>query len=181
MAKITINLLPLEFREQDLKNAKFYKVQIIGIAIVLLMIFLSSLTVALRILQGQTISQIQSQLSQSEQRISNLKNTQASLLLLKSRLATINQYLGTPSLQTQNYKIINKLFPPSISISSISIGNGGEILILANAPDGSSVDSLITNLTSKDNNEDKISQISLENINRGKDGIYRLSLKVKTK
>ena len=54
MAKVTINLLPLEFREQDLNNAKFYKVQIIGVAVVLLIIFLSSLTVALRILQSKT-------------------------------------------------------------------------------------------------------------------------------
>ena len=181
MAKITINLLPLEFREQDLKNAKFYKIQFAGVITILIMIFLASLTVALRILQSQSISQIQNQLSQSEQRISSLKSTQAYLFLIKGRLTTINQYLGSPSLQSQNYKIINKLLPPSVSVSSMSIDRGGEISISAYAPDGNSVDSLITNLVSKEINEDKITKVSLENINRGKDGIYRLSLRIRTK
>lgn len=177
--KVAINLLPIEFRAEAIKTAKFYKIQTVGVAIILLMTFLASLTVALRILQSQNISQIQAKLTKSEAKISDLKNTQASLFLLKSKLTTINQYLGISSNQTQTYKLITKLLPPSISINSISVDKSGEVLVLALAPDGNSVDNLITNLTSKEINEDKISQVSLESINRGKDGIYRLSLKIK--
>lgn len=181
MAKIAINLLPLEFRAEEIKNAKFYKIQIVGVATILLMIFLSSLTIALRVLQSQNISQIKNKLTQSEQKISNLKNTQASLILLKNRLTTIDQYLGTLSNQTQIYKLITKLLPASISINSISIDKSSEVLVLATAPDRNSLEDLIDNLTSKDSNEDKINQVSLESINRGRDGIYRLSLKIKPK
>lgn len=179
--KIAINLLPLEFREQDLKNAKFYKVQVVGVATILLMIFLASLTVALRILQSQNISQIQNKKNLAEQKISDLKNTQASLFVLKNRLTTINQYLDTPSSQAQIYKIITKLMPSSVSLNSLSISNSSEVLILVTAPDGDSLDNLIANLTDQASNEGKISQVSIENINRGRDSIYRLSLKIKSK
>ena len=63
MSQIAINLLPYEFREQEIKRTKFYKLQSIGIGIIMLMVFLSSLTVALRVLQSQNISQIQKQVA----------------------------------------------------------------------------------------------------------------------
>ncbi len=92
MTKIAINLLPLEFRDQEIKEAKFYKIQTLGIAFIFLMIFLAFLTAALRYLQSQKISQVQVKLNQSEQKVSGLSSTQASLILLKNRLMAINQY-----------------------------------------------------------------------------------------
>lgn len=179
--KIAINLLPIEFRAQELKSAKFYKIQTVGILTILLMIFLASLTITLRILQGQKISQIKQQLTLSEQKITSLKDTQASLFLLKNRLGTISQYLDLPSNQSQMYQLITKLLPESVSLSSISIDKSGGVLLSAIASDGNALDDLITNLTSKETNQDKISQVSVESVNRGRDGIYRISLKIKSK
>ncbi len=179
--KLAINLLPIEFRQQDIKNAKFYKVQTIGVIVILLMIFSASAVVALRIFQSKNITQIQSKLSQSEQKISSLKTTESSLFLLKNRLTTIGQYLDNPSAQSEIYKLIIKLLPPAVSVSSISVSKSSEVLILATAADGDSLDRLINNLISKDSNQDKINQISLESLNRGKDGTYRVSIKIKAK
>ncbi len=181
MPKISINLLPLEFKEQDLKNTKFYRIQTFGVATVLLMVFLASATVALRYLQSQNITKIQSDLAKSEQKISELKTTQASLYVLKDRLTTINQYLGSPSNQSQIYRLIVRLLPQGVVLNSLSVSKASEAQILVTLPDGNSIDNLINNLTAKENNEGKISQVSIENINRGIDGIYRLSLKIKTK
>lgn len=178
MAKIAINLLPLEFRDQEIKAAKFYRIKILGIALILLMILAASLIVALRFLQSRKISQIQDKLNQSEQKIPDLKDTQASLVLLKNRLAAINQYWQSPSKQALSYELISKLIPASVSISSMSVNNSGEVLISALAPDGISLDNVITNLTSQDSNQNKIKEVSLESANRGQDGIYRLSLKI---
>lgn len=179
MAKIAINLLPIEFRTQQITAARFYKIQAVGVAAVLVMFFLSALTIALRFLQSQNISQIQNKVIASEQKISDLKNTQGSMLLLKNRLTTINQYLGTASKQAQMYQLITTLLPASFSVSSISVDKDGEILISGVVPDSASLDNLINNLTSQSSNQDKISQVSLESINRGRDGVYRLSLKIK--
>lgn len=178
---IDINLLPAEFRTEEIKRAKFLRIQTLGMSVILLMIFLTSLTLALRILQSQRISQIQANLTQSEQKISSLKTTQASLLLLKDRLTTISQYLEIPSRQSQSYTLITQLFPSGVSINSISVDNAAEATILALAPDSSTLDSLITNLTQKDINQDKISRIEFESINRGIQGFYRLNLRVRTK
>lgn len=181
MTKIAIDLLPLEYREQQLKGIKFIKIQSIGVATILIMVFLSSLTIALRILQSQNILQIQNRITQSEQRVSDQKNNEAALFLLKNRLATINQYIDVPSKQSEIYKLVTQLIPPSVILSAFSVDKSGEVLIVAVAPDSTSVDSLVNNLTDKSSNQDKISQVSLENINSGRDGVYRLSLKIKPK
>lgn len=181
MSQISINLLPLEFREQEIKRTKFYKIQALGIGIVMFMVFLSSLTVALRILQSQNISQIQKQVAASEERISDFKTTQGSLILLKDRITFIGQYLGNPSPQSQMYKLISDLLPAAVSVGSVSIGKEGEILLFVATSDSNNLDTFITNLTSKEKNQGKITQVSLETLSRGRDGIYKASLKIKAK
>lgn len=178
MAKITINLLPDEFRLEEVKRAKFVKMQALGVVVILIMIFLSSLTVALSILQSRNLSQFQSKVSGAEQRISKSKDTQAQLLLLQNRLTVIREYFGTQSEQVQMYKLLESLLPASISINSIAIDKGGGALILAIAPDGNSVDQLFTNLLSEDSSGGKISKVNIESLSRGRDGIYRISFKV---
>lgn len=179
--KITIDLLPVEFKAEDLKRAKFYKVQAIGVVIIMLTAFIASSIVALRILQTQQILQTQVLLAENEQRVTDLKSAQGYLLLLKNRLTAINQYLGVPSKQAQMYVLIEKLLPPVVAISTISVDKNGEVLVLATSADSGSLDNFINNLLSKETNEDKVKEVSLENLNRSKDGIYRLSFKIKPK
>lgn len=182
MRKIAIDLLPQEFRAEGVKRAKFYKIQTIGVGTILILTFLASLTIALRVLQSQEIQQIKNKLDLSEQKVTGLKNTQSSLFLLKNRLTTINQYLGVPSNKVSMFDTIEKLLPESISISSFSIDRSGSVLILGTAPDGDSIDNLVSALTSgAGGDQAKISQITVENLSRGRDGLYRFSLKVKPK
>mgnify|MGYP001562626204 CR=1 FL=1 len=79
------------------------------------------------------------------------------------------------------YQLIIDLLPSSVSITSISVDKGAEVLISAVATDANSLDELITGLTDVESNQGKISQVSLESITRGRDGIYRVSLKIKPK
>lgn len=177
--KIAINLLPIEFTQAEVKRSKFIKIQTIGVAVILLMVFLSSLSVALVILQSQSINSVQVQVSASEQKISDLKDKQVSLLLIKNRLAIINQYLGNSSKQVTMLILLDKLLPPVIAINSTTIGKDGGISILALIPDSMTLDNIINNLTDKTQNEGQIKEISIDSISRGKDGVYRVSLKIK--
>lgn len=177
--KIAINLLPPEILQNELKRKNFFKIQFLGIAVILLFVFLASLTVALRILQSNNIIAAQEELSRTQEKVADLKGTQDSLVLLKNRLDVIDQYLGVPSQSTSMYKMLEVLIPPSVMISSVSVNKGGEILLSATIPDFMILDDLINNLTQKDSNEGKISQISIENLSRGRDGFYRISLKIK--
>ena len=179
MAKISINLLPPEIMAQEVKRAKFFKVQFAGIAIVLAMVFLASLTLALRILQSRSIAVIQATLAQEEQKVSDLKDTQASLFLLKNRLNVINQYFGTSSQQSSMYKLLDKLIPVSVLINAITVDKTGGIILLATVPDSLVLDNLVSNLTTQETNEGKISQVSVETLSRGQDDFYRISFKIK--
>lgn len=181
MGTLSINLLPPEFRSEEVKREKFYKIQVIGVAVILFMAFLASVTVALRILQSHNITQVQAQLSQEEQKIEQLKDKQASLLILKNRLTTISKYLGVSSQQAAIFELVNRLLPAPVYVSSLSVDRLGQVLISAVVPDAITLDKMILDLTSPQTNQDKISQVSIDSLNRGKDGIYRLSLKIKPK
>ncbi len=181
MQKLSIDLLPAEFKQAQSKRSKFYKIQSVGIAIIGIIAFLASLIIALRILQSQKILRLQNRAQEAEQKVSSLKTSQGYLLLLKNRLATINQYLGTSSKQAQMYNLVEKLLPPTVSISTISVSRNGEVSILATGNDGDSLDLFLNSLQSKDINEDKIKEISMENLSRGRDNLYRLTINIKPK
>lgn len=176
--RISINLLPPEFLAEELKRTKFVKVQTIGVGVILVMIFLASLTVALRILQSYSISQIQGRLGQIEEKVLNLKDRQASMILLKNRLAAINKYFDEPSIQSNMYALLDKLIPQSVAITSLSVDKKGDAVVIAVIPDSTSLDLFMANLLSPDRMMGKIKQVSIESLNRGRDGVYRLSLKI---
>lgn len=179
MAHISINLLPIEYTQTTLKQAKFYKVQALGIVIILLMVFLSSLSVVLRVLQNQNIKGVTSEVSAQEQKITSLKDKQVSLLLLQNRLQVINQYLGISSKQVRLYQLLDKLLPQTVIINSVSVDKTGQIVISALMPDSLILDDTLNNLVDKQMSDNMISQVSIDNISRGKDGVYRVSLTIK--
>lgn len=179
MARISINLLPSEFIVEELKAGKFYKIQAIGVAVILGMSLLSSLAIAFRILQSRNIVLVEARLVDAKKRVSDLKSTQVSLVLLKDRLKVINQYLGLPSKQTTMYGLIDKLIPPSISVNAVTVDRSGETVLVALVPDSGNLDKLIEGLTTKGG--DIVKEVSVESINRGRDGSYRVSLKIKPK
>lgn len=177
--RISINLLPPEVVSQQFKKAKFYKIQTIGITIILTLAFLTSLTMALRVLQSRNISKVSAQVSQTEAQMTGLKSTQDALFLLNDRLKTIQQYWGTSSKQSAMYRLIDKLVPSSVIVNAVTVDKAGTVVFLALVPDSSSLDNLINNLTSTENNEGKIAQASIDSLNRGRDGLYRVSFKIK--
>lgn len=176
--KISINLLPPETIAEELKKAKFYKIQSVGVAIILVLVFLTSLTLALQILQSRNITMVQAQVTKSEQRITALKDTQAALVLLKDRLNVINQYLGVSSKQAAMYKLIDGLIPSSVAVTSVAVDKGGGVSLVAAVPDSGTLDHLISDMTDKETSEGRISQLGIENLSRSRDGLYRISFKV---
>lgn len=181
MTKIAINLLSEEFKIAELKRAKFYKVQTIGVAAILIMVFLSFLTVSLRFLQSQNLKQLQGKISAAQDKIIDLKDTQKTLILLKDRLMAIDQYLDHPSKQAQMYNLVAEVLPKSISVSSISVGSTGDVLVLGVARDGESLDKAIADLTLSESGKEKVGQVILDGISRGREGIYRVTFKIKPK
>lgn len=181
MEKISINLLPTEFIQEEVKKGKFYKIQAISVSVILLMFFLSMITISLRILQSNQLKVASAQVNGIEEKVTGLKGKQAQLLLLKSRLETIQGHIGTQSKVTQMYEITSDLLPASLVVSALAFGRDGSAVLTAISPDIASVDLLIDDLTDKEKNEEVIGKVFIEALSRGKDGIYRISLKVESK
>ncbi len=179
MANISINLLPMEFRQEELKRSKFYKIQFIGISVILATVFLSSLTVALRILQSQNIASAQGEVSTKLQEVEGFKGLQASLFLIQNRVKTLGQYTGIPSRQNLTYQDLNKVLTPSVTLSSLSVDKDGNALIVAAVSDILALDSFLASLIAKE--DSKFSEVSIESLSRSRDGAYRASLKLTPK
>lgn len=181
MSKITINLLPVEFRKAQAEQSKFYKVQYLSILTVLALAFLASTTVALRIFQSQSVSSAQGNLEQISQRVVDSKVKEASLVALKTRLSTINQLSSVPSKQRATFSIVSNLLPASAQISSLVVDKAGNITLSITSADNSALDSFLNDLVSYERNEDKISEVTLESLSRGRDGVYRANLTISAK
>ncbi|OGE19409.1 hypothetical protein A3J19_01760 [Candidatus Daviesbacteria bacterium RIFCSPLOWO2_02_FULL_41_8] len=179
--KISINLLPPELITKELKKANFYKIQLAGIVIILTMVFLASLSVALRILQSRSILSIQARVTEARQKVSDLKDTQAAIMILKSRLAVVDKYWGESTNQTLMYKLMGKIIPEDITVNTITIDQKGDVSLTALVSDTLSLDNFIEKLTDKDSNEGRVSQVSIENLNRSRDGLYRVGIIIKSK
>lgn len=182
MAKITINLLPAEFLIERLKDAKFAKIQAVGVGMILLVVFLSSMTVALRVLQSQRIKQAEDKLNTAKQDVVSLQDRQVSLVALKDRLSGIQKHLGALSPQAELFIFMNDIIPGSVSISGFNIDQSGNVSFSAVFPDISMLEQVIADLTNKDKNKNKnrIKEVSIENLNRGRDGLFRASFKIKS-
>lgn len=174
MARISINLLPREYLSDEIKKAKFYKVQLMSTAAILLVAFFASIAVGIRFLQSQNIRAVEAKIVEGEEKITQLAGKQTSLLLIKNRLSTINQYLGVTSKQVSTYALLDGLLPSQIGISSLNVDRSGDAQLVAVIPDVIILDTLISDLTS-------VSEVSVESLNRGRENTYRISLKIKTK
>ena len=141
--RLSINLLPIEYTGLQKQYEKFYKVQAFSIAIILILGFLASITVALRVFQSQQVRVAQADLDNFTNKVTNLKPKEASLVILKNRLSTIDQISSLPSKQRSLYVLVNKLLPASLQISSISIEASGDMLLTIVSPDYFSIDNLL--------------------------------------
>lgn len=178
---IAINLLPVEFATKQVRQKKFYKVQVVSIAALLIMAFMASITVALRVLQSQNLTSAQTRLAQAEDEVLNLKSKEAAVVVLKNRLDAINRVHGVSSKQLTAYSLIDGLLPQDIPINSLSIDVNGNILLSFTVSSPEVLDNLMTSLTSKDRNFNLVDQVEVESVARSRDGLLRVSLKIKAR
>lgn len=180
MEKISINLLPYEFTAALQRRKTFLKIQAVGYSIVLLTVFLSVLLVTLRILQSSQLNATSARAKEAEGKVSSFSGRQASLVLLKDRLQAAEQHVGISSKQAEMYNLISSLLPRELTVTQISIGEG-EVLVTAYTSDVNVLDKTLSVLLDKEKNEGKVTKVSIDSLNRGRDGVFRSILKVLAK
>ncbi len=179
MEKITINLLPPEVNLAQKQGQKFYKIRVLSIAVMVILTFLSSTVFALRILQSQNLTLAREKFEQAQGKVSELKDQEAKLQVLKSRVTNIRQIKSNPSKQSQLFNLISAIIPPSIIVNSFGADRAGNVNLSAITADYLSLDLFLRDLVDPQINEGKIGAVDIENLSRGRDGVYRTNLKIK--
>lgn len=180
MKGISINLLPTENTILQRKLSRVRQVKIISIAFLLMLFFLSSVLITLRILQTQEVARVQTQAQASEGQISNFRDKESTLVLLKDRLTVISRIKSAPSKQKKVYDSFTEQLPPSIEVSAVSLDSAGNLNVSTISPDSRSLTNFLADLTSEESFE-KIASVSVESLSRGRDGSYRISLRLVSK
>ena len=144
------------------------------------MFFLASLVLTLRFLQSRNLNQINTEFIEQENKISNFREKESTLVLLKDRLTIINKLTANPSKQKVIYDAILGKVPSDISISSVILDTSGNLTISASAGSASSLSNFFTALSSKEAFK-TISAVNVESLSRGRDGVYRVIVRVLAK
>lgn len=175
---MAINLLPVEVTRQQQKEARFYQVQSISIASLLVLIFLSSTTLALSFLQNSSINLANTNLQAAEEKVIQFKDKEGSLVILKNRLTVLDQIIGTPSKQRLVYNLVTALLPPSISPTLAVTDTSGNVTLTLATQDRLALDNYLKDLVNPEKNEGRVAKVDVESLSRGRDGVYRINLKI---
>lgn len=181
MEKIIINLLPKEFTLAQVEQSKFKKIQIIGWSIIALLLLVSAATFGYRVLQLQELVKTDSQLEVAVSDVKKLQKKEVAINILKSRVDSISGLTNTPSKQRAAFDLLGRLVPPQVTINILTIDRNGNVTVALTLPNSDTVDSLMSNLVSKEKNEGKVSQVTVDGLSRIVDGGYRTNLTIQTK
>lgn len=178
MAGISINLLPASSRINQKVQKKFQVVQTASITVLLILVFLTSLVTALRILQSQGVSNLKQQSKLQEEKVTLLKDKEAQVAILKNRLSLINKInKGSAEDNSVVYRRVLGYIPEGVELSTISVDRGGDVVTSILAPDTKTLEIVLANLTS-DEAFEGISRIDIDSLSRARDGSYRAILKI---
>lgn len=180
MEKIAINLLPLEIIIKERHSAKLIFVNKVSVVILLSLVFLTSSMLALRILQNSQLKAASDNLALASNRVLNLKDKEGYVITLKSRLNLIQSLLGD-SKKESAFNLISGLVPPGVNPNQISVDKSGNIILSLQTNSLEALDKFILDLSNPQKNSNLVIRVDLESFSRGKEGIYRCSLKVQIK
>ena len=177
MEKVAINLLPQEFSQKQSELKKLRSIQAASALIILLMIFLASVTLALRIIQLREFQRVEVKAKEAESEVSELKDTEASLTILKNRVDIIRQIKNFPSKTATLFDEALKLIPAEILVSSSSVDRNGIILLSTISPSSGSLGKLLGNILGTEKSE-LFKKVEIESLSSGRDGVYRANFKI---
>lgn len=177
MEKIAINLLPQEFSQKQKEQKRLRKLQAICASIVLLMIFLASLTLGLRTIQLSEFQKVAAAGKEAENGVSTFKDKEASLTVLKNRAILLAQIKSFPSKASYSFEEILKLTPVEVLVTSSSVDRNGTILLSTIAPSSDSLGKMLANFLS-DEGSKTFKEVDIESLSGARDGVFRANFKI---
>lgn len=177
---ISINLLPKVEAEVINRQRQFKKVQLFGTLVVATLFGIVSLTFGLAIIQSSRLKQSEANLNQVKAQIEKFKSKEITLLVVKDRIKEIDRLNSQKSKSALMYALINKLLTSSIFLNIVNIEKNSAANLVLTSRSVEELDNFLVDLLDKDKNEELVREIVVDNFSRGKDGTYRVALKLRS-
>lgn len=178
MDKLKINLIPPEIKEKVKKQAKRVLITKISVALLGVLIVITSLILGGVIFQKAQLQGLNSIIEQEKQQIGALKDKEAVVIFLKNRIDTINQVTDGHYKQDETLELITGLFPDGVNLGSLQIDKSSIAIVSGDTFDTLLLQQLFDNLTDPQTNDGKIASISVESLNKNASGKIRFDLQI---
>lgn len=150
----------------------------ISIAVLIFVISITAVSLFLKVSQNKEIEDTNSQVQTAENNLVAQRNKEEVLLALKNRLNLIKSLSGGDEKVKSMLSLIIYLTPPNVDLYDASVDKNGTIVASFSSKSLTGVDTLFSNLSSKEKNSNLISKVDLDGISLGKDLTYRFALKI---
>lgn len=178
MGGISINLLPQEVILQRKQSSKLVLINRLSVGVLVALVFFTSATAAIRIMQNAELQEAQNGLAYATERVSGLKSKEDKTFILKERLGLITTLIDGDSKRKEIFNLVVFLTPPDMQISEALVDKNGNMTASFSTASLPAVQTLIGNLSDKEKNSGLVAKVSLEGLAMGKDSTYRFSLKI---
>lgn len=179
--KVSVNLLPPEILLQRKHDSKLIVANKLSILVLIILIFFTSATIALRLAQNNQLQSSREALASAQNVVTGLGSKEESLLVLKQRLGQIDTLLGEDTKRKSMFNMLVSLTPSDVGISEVSVDKNGAILASFNSFSLPSVETFLEDMTDSQNSSDLIKKIDLEGFSLSKGNVYRFSLRIMPK
>lgn len=180
MGKISINLLPGEIALLEKDKKKRSTLIKIGTSIVVGMIVLTSLVLSIRIIQNRTVDQATLDFKNSQNKVLALKDREAVVSVLKTRLTNIKNLTQQTSKQAQSYNLITALVPQSMDILTLTLSKTGTIELSTETNDVEVMSQFFNTLVDPQSTQGKISSVKIDSLSKAANSLYRMDLTITT-
>lgn len=181
MAKLSINLLPVEVIASTKTQAKFAYINQLCIFLIIALILLTAGLLSIRLIQGRKLSQTKNDFTQIAQQVESLSSQESLLSTVKNRLQAITTLMNQESKQIKMFNLILGLKPSNVNLTYLSFDKSGNTLFSGESSTSAQLDQLFNNLMSPDTNQNSIKSVTAESVSRGITEQYKFDLTIQDK
>lgn len=178
MSKVSINLLPPELENVKKERARRALINQISIIILVAIIAVAGGVLALRFSQNATLSDLNSKVESATNTISSplYRKKEALVTTVKTRVTNTTTALNKVYPSTDAYQLVKKLTPENVKVTNLVIENKGKMTITIETNTTADLDQFLNNLVDPEKNDKRITQTSVESVNRGKTDTMRVEV-----
>lgn len=180
MNKLLINLLPAEFAVQKKQKEKKLFVIRSSVAVLVVMILVTTCVFVLGISKRLVINQLNKDLSDIETGVNSLKDKEGLALILKNRLDRINVLAKTESPESNAFFFISSLLTSDLKIAGFTTENNSQVRVSGTTNNTGALERFINKLADAKRTKDKIASAKLENLSRSADNKISFELVITT-